>query len=538
MSTLSLAYNRFGLGARGDEPPPEDARRWLLAQFDHYDPRPAPIAAAPARAEVATQLADYLEETRMARGQARRAGAALPGQGGASQNAQGQQAPGQNAQAPRGYRRRLAMQQQQSAEAQPAMDMQAAPPAQPGARPAMEASDPLAGLPDNARRFIRGASRQNYLSMVGARTNAALITPAPFLERMVHFWANHFAVSADKLTTIGLAGLLEFEAIRPHLLGKFRDMLVAVEQHPAMLLYLDQAQSIGPNSRGGQLAARFARQRRGLNENLAREILELHTLGVNSGYSQADVTDFARVLTGWTVDGLVRGPMQRMIGGPGRPGDFHFADFIHEPGTRNVAGRAYAQEGEAQGLAVLDDLATDPRTARHLATKLARHFAGDDPPPSMVERLSQAWQRSGGDLPTIYRTIIDSPEAWSAASPKFRSPWDWSVAALRAVGSRHVEPQPAAGLLTQLGQPVWRPGSPAGYDDIAPSWAGPDALLRRVEAAERIAARTGGQIDARRLGPRLLPGALGDATAQAISRAESPGQGLALLLVAPEFLRR
>jgi uncharacterized protein (DUF1800 family) len=524
MSILSLAYNRFGLGARGDDPAsdtaPEAARRAIVQQFDRFDPRPEAIAAVPSRVQVAGQLADYLEETRMARGQARSAGAQAPGEA----------MPGQGP-----LRRRPAMAE---AGAQPAMDMQAQAPAAPGARPAAGANDPLAGLPDNARRFIRETSRANYLAMVGARTNAALVAPAPFVERMVHFWANHFAVSADKLTMIGLAGLLEFEAIRPHVLGKFHDMLVAVEQHPAMLLYLDQAQSIGPNSRAGQLAQRFARQRRGLNENLAREILELHTLGVNSGYSQADVTEFARVLTGWTVDGITRGPMQRMLGGSGRPGDFHFAEALHEPGTRNVAGRTYSQDGEAQGLAVLSDLAADPRTARHLATKLARHFAGDDPPPAMVERLSQAWLRSGGDLPTIYCTILDSPEAWSAVTPKFRSPWDWSVAALRAVGSRHVEPQPAAGLLTQLGQPVWRPGSPAGFDDIGPSWSGPDALLRRVEAAERIAMRTGGQIDARQLGPRLLPGAIGAPTEQAIARAESPAQGLALLLVAPEFLRR
>ena len=174
-------------------------------------------------------------------------------------------------------------------------------------------SSPACPIPPGASSAA--SSRQNYLAMVGARTNAALVTPAPFVERMVHFWANHFAVSADKLTVIGLAGLLEFEAIRPHVLGRFRDMLVAVEQHPAMLLYLDQAQSIGPDSQRGQLAARFGRQRRGLNENLAREILELHTLGVNSGYTQADVTEFARALTGWTVDGLARGPMRRLIGG-------------------------------------------------------------------------------------------------------------------------------------------------------------------------------------------------------------------------------
>jgi uncharacterized protein (DUF1800 family) len=493
MSTIAIALNRFGLGARSDDSAPAEPRRWLAAQLERYEPRPAPIAAVPSRREVAAQLADYLEESR--------------GQGRANRQ------------------RRAPM--QAAAEPMP-MDRQAG----------MQANDQLAGLPDTARRFIRGISRQNYLAMVGARTDAALTAPAPFVERMVHFWANHFAVSADKLTVIGLAGLLEFEAVRPHVLGKFRDMLVAVEQHPAMLLYLDQAQSIGPDSRGGQLAARFARQRRGINENLAREILELHTLGVNSGYTQADVTEFARALTGWTVDGLVRGPMLRLIGGSGAPGAFHFAEAIHEPGPRNILGRAYRQQGEAQALAVLGDLAADPRTARHLATKLARHFAGDEPPPAMVERLTRAYLASDGDLPTLYRTIIDSPEAWGEAAPKFRTPWDWSIAALRALGTRHVEAQPAAGLLIQLGQPIWRPGSPAGFDDIAPSWAGPDALMRRVEAAERLAARAGGQIDARQLAPRVLPGALSQATGQAIARAESPAQGLALLLVSPEFLRR
>lgn len=511
MSDIAIAFNRFGLGARIDDSAPDDARAWLIAQFDRYDARPAPIAAAPARAEVAGQLADYFEEAR-AEGRGRRA----QGQGPAA-------------------RRRGRARMRPRAEPEPGMNMQEAAPGRPGM-----GDDQLAGLPDSARRFVRQASRRNYLFMVQARTEAALDTPAPFIERLVHFWANHFAVSADKLTVIGLAGLLEFEAIRPHVLGSFRDMLLAVERHPAMLLYLDQAQSIGPDSEAARIAARFgrARQRRGLNENLAREILELHTLGVDGGYSQADVTEFARALTGWTVGGLTRGVAARFLGASGPAGDFLFAPRIHEPGARTILGRSYGQEGQAQAHAVLDDLAADARTARHLATKLARHFAGDEPPPTMVRRLEQAWLRSGGDLPTVYRAIIASPEAWTAAPPKFRTPWDWSLAALRAVGSRHVEAQPAAGLLTQLGQPVWRPGSPAGYDDIAASWAGPDALMRRVEAAERIAARTGGRIDARSLGPRLLPGALSEATAQAIARAESPGQGLALLLVAPEFLRR
>ena len=288
------------------------------------------------------------------------------------------------------------------------------------------------------------------------------------------------------------------------------------------------------------IAERFGRgrQRRGLNENLAREVLELHTLGVGGGYSQADVTELARALTGWTVSGLTRGPARRFIGDSGAPGTFHFADMIHEPGSRNVVARRYDQQGEAQARAILDDLAASPATARHLATKLARHFAGDQPPPAMVERLTRAWLQSAGDLPTVYRAIIASPEAWTAQAARFRTPWDWSLAALRAVGSRRLEPPAAGGLMVQLGQPVWRPGSPAGYDDVDASWAGPDALMRRVEAAERIAERTGQAIDARNLTPRLLPGALSETTRQAIARAESPAQGLALLLVAPEFLRR
>jgi uncharacterized protein (DUF1800 family) len=320
-------------------------------------------------------------------------------------------------------------------------------------------------------------------------------------------------------------------------LGRFGDMLLAVEQHPGMLLYLDQAQSVGPESPLGALAALRGRNA-GLNENLAREILELHTLGVHGGYSQADVTEFARALTGWTVSGLARGPARRAIGDRGAAGSFHFAGAIHQPGRRTIMGRGYDQQGEAQARAILSDLAMHPATAAHLAAKLARHFAGDDPPPALVERLRAAYLDRGGDLPVLYRLLIEAPETWRAASPKFRTPWDWSIAALRGIGARSIEGRRMAGLLTQLGQPLWRPGSPAGYDDIAASWAGPDALVRRVEAAERIARKAGALVDARTLAPRLLGDSLGPATAQAIARAESPEQGLALLLVSPEFLRR
>jgi uncharacterized protein (DUF1800 family) len=373
--------------------------------------------------------------------------------------------------------------------------------------------------------------REAYTAAVGARTQIALGTDTPFVERLVHFWSNHFAISIDKVAVLGFAGAFEFEAIRPHVLGRFADLLKAVERHPAMLLYLDQAESIGPDSPLAQRAANRGRTR-GLNENLAREILELHTLGVRSGYGQDDVTEFARALTGWTIGGLARQPALR---GPG-PG-FWFAAPIHQPGARMIMGKRYGQSGEAQAQAVLDDLAMHPATARHIATKLARHFAADDPPPALVARLEQAFLKSGGDLPTLYRVLIDSPETWTGPA-KFRTPWEWSIAALRATGVKALPGPNAAGAFTQLGQAVWKPGSPAGYDDTAPSWAGPDAVYRRVEVAQRIAQRTAPAIDARKLAGQIFPGALSAATSDALARAESGEQALALLLVSPEMMRR
>lgn len=489
MQSMTIALNRFGLGVRPDNQIPADPKRWLLGQFDRYEPRPSALAQLPTRPQVVGQLAEYLQAQRMA-GQARR------------------QQPLQPAAMPK-----------------PAMmtpgDTQAA------------VVDPQA---DPVKRFLRQGIREDYLVMNAARLDEALTTSNPFVERLVHFWANHFAVSVDKVPVIGLGGLLEFEAIRPHVLGRFSDMLLAVEQHPAMLLYLDQAQSIGPNSQADQFIAMRGGKQRGLNENLAREIMELHTLGVRTGYSQGDVTEFARALTGWTVSGLGNGPLARLSRGP--PGQFQFVELLHEPGARTIIGKRYAQDGESQARAVLMDFAASPATATHLSTKLARHFAGDDPPPALVERLSKAYLASGGDLPAVYRALIESPEPWAPQPLKFKSPWEWSVSALRALGTRQLEPMVAANVLRQLGQPTWQPGSPAGWDDIAASWAGPDALVRRVEVAQRFADRAGSTVDARALAEKLYPGSLSDATRTAIARAESPTEGLALLLVSPEFVRR
>ena len=501
MSVASIALNRFGLGARPDQPIPADPKAWLMGQISRFEPRPAVIAAAPSRAAIAGELAEYLNEIRPMLLQQRLAGGAAPQQ----------PAP--------------AMMRQMGQGMTDAPEM-----AKSG-----EAPDPV----KQARQFVGRQGRDYYAKLVGARVNAAVASDTPFIERMVHFWANHFAVSADKLTVVGMAGLLEFEAIRPHVTGSFAAMLNAVERHPAMLLYLDQAGSIGPNSPIAQRVARFAPNRKiGLNENLAREIMELHTLGVRTGYSQADVTEFARAMTGWTVAGLNRGPIARFAGTGGSPGDFVFAGPIHEPGARTIMGKRYDQPGEAQAQAVLNDLAVHPATARHIATKLARHFAGDNPPPAMVARLEAAFMRSQGDLPTVYRALIASPEAWVEEPVKFKSPWEWGVSAMRAVGAGALPAPQVTGMQIQLGQPVWRPGSPAGYDDIAGSWAGPDAVMRRVEIAQRVATRVGNAADARALAPKLFPGSVSPATQKVLAGADSPAQALALLLVAPEMMRR
>lgn len=390
----------------------------------------------------------------------------------------------------------------------------------------------LEGSPeaDLLPRPFRGL-RDEYVKAVGVRTSVALASATPFVERLVHFWSNHFAVSIDKLVTLGLAGAFEFEAIRPNVLGKFSDLLLAVESHPGMLLYLDQAQSVGPNSQLGKAAGRRGRER-GLNENLAREVLELHTLGVRTGYSQGDVTELARALTGWTVAGLAQ--QGRLRGN--EPG-FVFVEAVHEPGTKVLLGKRYDQAGASQAKTMLEELARHPATARHLATKLARHFAGDTPPSALVTRLEQTYLKTEGDLPALYQVLIDAPQVW-AGSAKFRTPWDWMTATLRAIGVKTLPGKLAANALQQLGQPVWKPGSPAGYDDSAASWAGPDALVRRVEAAQRLAQRASGGIDARQLAGRLFGSALSRSTASAIERAESGEQALALLLAAPEMMRR
>ncbi|MFL6604593.1 MAG: DUF1800 family protein [Steroidobacteraceae bacterium] len=375
--------------------------------------------------------------------------------------------------------------------------------------------------------------RPVYITEATARFRQALTTDRPFVERLTYFWTNHFAVSIDKAIVLGLAGSLEREAIRPNVLGRFSDMLLAVERHPAMLLYLDNHMSVGPHSRAARLLERRQRGRRiGINENLARETLELHTLGVHGGYTQADVTTFAEVITGWSIGGDV-GPLPR-----GEPGEFLFRPEIHEPGAKVVLGKRYADAGYDQGVAVLRDLAANTATAHFIATKLARHFIADDPPPRAVERIAGAFLSSDGHLPTVYRALIETPESWGQPLSKYKTPTDYIVSTFRGLD---LPPDAGRSPLTPfelMGQRTYSPGSPAGWPDRSADWDGASALIKRIEWADAVGERVGSRRDAVALAPQLLGDNLTPATRTAIARAASSSQAITLLLSSPEFMRR
>lgn len=373
--------------------------------------------------------------------------------------------------------------------------------------------------------------RPIYVNDTRARLHAALLSERAFAERLVHFWSNHFAVSIDKQAVLGIAGSFEREAIRPHVMGHFRDLLLAVEMHPAMLLYLDNQQSVGPDSMLAQRAAQRGRTL-GLNENLAREILELHTLGVDGGYTQADVTSFAKVLTGWSLGG----GEGRLESGPA--GTFVFRPEVHEPGAQTILHKRYGEDDLRQGVAVLTDLASAAPTARHIATKLARHFIADDPPAPAVERIARAFAHSGGNLPAVYAAVIDCPEAWDGATVKFKTPQDYLYSLGRGL-SLPPESEPRLfGAFDLLGQRPFAPGSPAGWPDRSSDWDGSSSLIKRIELSDAVAQKLSDRRDAKELAPQLLGGTLSSATRESIARAASPAQALTLLLTAPEFLRR
>ena len=482
-----VALNRFGFGARGGAAgdlvnAAADPRGFVKADLARPTAALLEVPGLQSTPELARAVFEYQREQRQARAAAARAEPAT----------EGPMQPSDNAKPPPEGMQPNAM---------------APPPAPKPAPPKLN--------------VIQKTFRAEAL----ARLQRASQAGCGFAERLVVFWSNHFCISATKGGLARMwAGSFEREAIRPHVLGRFADMLMAVEQHPAMLFFLDNQQSLGPDSRAG------INRHRGLNENLAREIMELHTLGVHGGYTQDDVTSFARVITGWTFAGRK--------GFLGAPGTFVFNANAHEPGAERVFGKIYQPGGVKQGEAVLADIARHPSTAKFIATKFARHFVADDPPPALVAHLADVFTGSDGDLRLLAGALIDSDEAWSAPLTKLRSPYEYLVATGRILAHVPEEPGRYLGGLNQLGQPLWSPAGPNGFPDTNAAWAAPEGMKLRLDIAAQVSARLPDTLDPRELLELAAADAASDETRRTIDRAESRQQAMALLLMSPEFQRR
>jgi len=364
-----------------------------------------------------------------------------------------------------------------------------------------------------------------------ARFTHAATTDQPFRERWVRFWSNHLCVSARKRPITGLVGAHEREVIRAHDTGSFAALLLACTAHPAMLAYLDNQQSVGPDSPMGRS------KQQGLNENLAREVLELHTLGVDGGYTQDDVIALAQMLTGWTL----RRPASSF---ELRETAFIYAERRHQPGAKLLLGVAYPPTGQDEARDALRHLATHPATARHLAHKLAVHFVADDPPESIVGDLAGTFRDTEGDLKAIGEALVDHDGVWTTAarSPKLRTPEEVSIAMVRASGWTDDQDdvpeyiQQVARGVQQLGQPALEPPSPAGWPDQTEDWAAPEQILRRVELAEKMGRRLKADVASpERWAADLLGDRLHTDTRHAITRAPDLPTALALVLASPEF---
>ncbi len=361
-----------------------------------------------------------------------------------------------------------------------------------------------------------------YVNETGARMLAQIRSNQPFIERMVMFWSNHFTVSIQKPNVNGIINQYEVDVIRPHVTGYFKDMLLAVCQHPTMLYYLDNIQSLGPNSIAG------LKRGKGLNENLAREILELHTLGVDGGYTQKDIIELAKIITGLSLDKGTDGAILK----------YKFQPYAHEPGSKKLLGRTYKEGGEQEGIDALNRLANHPSTASFIATKLARHFISDTPSSHSINVLANSFRNSNGHLPTVMKTLINLNDAWKEPLTKFKTPYEFVISAFRLTD---VEPQTNKKALASLNALNFRPfsaPSPAGFDDIANSWASPDAIMKRVEWSYKMAQRIQSYTDPKKLANTGLGGIISTSTRTTIERAASGTDGIAFLLASPEFQRR
>lgn len=384
--------------------------------------------------------------------------------------------------------------------------------------------------PEYLRSMMGQGYRETLFPEIVARTQAHIRTAEPFRERMVLFWANHFTVSVTKRIIGPTIGAYEREAIRPHVFGRFEDMLLATAHHPTMLSYLDNNISFGPNSRVGR------RRGRGLNENLAREILELHTLGVNGGYTQADVTEFAKILTGWTHGGTRSKQSLRRLG----PihGRFEYREIFHEPGPKTLLGKRFSENGEQEGVDALKELARHPATAKFIAEKLARHFIADDPPATAVKALEDAFRQSGGHLGTVSRTLIGLDAVWSEPLAKVKTPYELVVSTLRAVAFDDIRQRAFLGAFREMGQRPFSAPSPAGWPDRAKDWMSPESLMRRVEWLRAISARLPRSLNPDRIAEQTIGPVISARTEEMIAAAPSGEEALALLFASPEFQRR
>jgi len=519
-----VALNRFGFGARGGASgdfvnAASDPRGLVKFELNRPSAVLLEVPGLQSTPALAQAVFEYQEQVRQAREAAAKTGPPALDTG----------LPTSQPPADSGPRRNLSLNTVATDIAGKSQDAKA--PEMSGANAGMAASDamqPNAAMQHNAARPPQqplNVIQQTFRAEALARLQRAVLADCGFAERLVVFWSNHFCISANKGELARMwAGSFEREAIRPHVLGRFADMLKAVEQHPAMLFFLDNQQSLGPDSRAG------LNRKRGLNENLAREIMELHTLGVGGGYTQEDVTSLARIITGWTFAGRQ--------GQLGVPGSFAFNANAHQPGPQQLLGKTYEANGVAQGEAALADIAGHPSTAKFIATKFARHFVADDPPPALVARLQDVFTRTDGDLKALALTLVDSEEAWKAPLTKMRSPYEFLVATGRLLARVPEDPGLYLNGLNVLGQPLWSPAGPNGFPDTNAAWAAPEGMKLRLDMSAQIASRIGNNIDPRDLLELAVADAASAETRRTIAHAESRQQALALLLMSPEFQRR
>jgi len=374
------------------------------------------------------------------------------------------------------------------------------------------------GEPDPGTAFVRpGTVASQELDWLIAES---VDTSHPLLERIALYWSDHFTTAGAFIGFMG--GGMDREAVRPNMLSSFGKLLVACTLHPAMISYLDNRTSIGPRSPWGLRA----RGRRGLNENLGREVLELHTLGTDGGYTQADVIALASILTGWSVD---------IAENPSRPERAGFFPDQHEPGPKTLLGKTYTQDGPDQAIAALNDLARHPSTARHVTRRMVRHFVGHGLP-GLEARMAEVFRRTDGDLGAVTRALVGDDEAWGPPR-KVRPPIEILLSTARLLGRPPERPDPMRALHA-MGQPFWAAPSPKGWPDGNDDWAAPDAIKTRLDWASELAANVPPGTDARALLETAFGPAASAETRRAVERAADGRQALTLLLLSPEFQRR